>query len=40
MQIIPPILKHIEGFKVTRLSTRTQNFDKFNEHTAKLPNLW
>jgi len=40
MQFIPPIVKHLEGFMVRGLSTRTQNCDEFNELTAKLPKLW
>ncbi|MFA5961047.1 MAG: effector binding domain-containing protein [Tatlockia sp.] len=40
MQFTPPILKHIEGFRVIGLSTRTQNSDEFTEQTAKIPSLW
>jgi len=40
MQYIPPILKHVEGFIVRGLSTRSQNCDEFTEQTAKLPSLW
>ncbi len=40
MPSIPPTLKYVEGFRVTGLSTRTQNIDEFNEKTAKLPSLW
>lgn len=40
MQFKPPILKYVEGFMITGLSTRTQNCDEFNEQTAKLPKLW
>lgn len=40
MPPILPSLKQVKGFRVTGLSTRTQNRDEFGEETAKLPNLW
>ncbi len=40
MSSIPPILKYLEGFTVTGLSTQTQNSNEFNEKTARLPSLW
>lgn len=40
MSSIPPTLKHVEGFTVTGVSTKTQNTDEFNEKTARLPSLW
>ncbi|MFJ1269574.1 GyrI-like domain-containing protein [Legionella lytica] len=40
MSSILPSLKQVKGFRVTGLSTRTQNRDEFGEATAKLPNLW
>lgn len=40
MSSISPIIKHIESFIVTGLSTRTQNCDEFNQETAKIPTLW
>lgn len=40
MQSIQPLLKHIEGFNVKGVSTRTQNSDEFDEKKAKVPKLW
>lgn len=37
---ISPSLEHVERFVVSGLSIRTQNYDEFNEKTAKLPALW
>lgn len=40
MSSISPVLKYVEGFTITGLSTRTHNANEFNEKTAKLPSLW
>ncbi len=40
MSSILPSLKQVNSFRVTGLSTRTQNRDEFAEKTAKLPTLW
>lgn len=35
-----PTVQYVTGFNVKGFSTRTQNADEFNQHTAKLPALW